>query len=406
MRVTNPATNPELLDALAKHFIDSGFDLKDLVRTICTSQVYQLGCRAERVQPERQAELLAVLSQAADGRSAARRDRLGDRNEDRLRRRAGRHAGRAIARQRLQLVLPDGLRPAGSDQRLRMRASSEANLAQSLHLLNSREVQGKLSAGSGRAALLAGDKDRSREEKIREIVPARLLARAAGRRSGRRAGAPGKSQGREAGLRRHRLGADQHQGIFVQPLTASMPTLDIDQPAISMPAVPAGRPRTTRRLQRRQGSRFSFPPEFVVIIMGPTALLAQCAPTTAVAPAAVLPTDRSTRQASSHRRQVKREVLLRVRRSRSSCASLSLALAAAPATADEAKPIAIAEIKHDGPVDFEKEILPLLTKNCVACHNTEEGRERAGAGDAADDSQRGRLRARRSWPRRAPRACC
>jgi hypothetical protein len=47
--------------------------------------------------------------------------------------------------------------------------SSEANLAQSLHLLNSSEVQGKLSAGTGRAALLAGEKERSREDKIREI---------------------------------------------------------------------------------------------------------------------------------------------------------------------------------------------------------------------------------------------
>ncbi|HYV27186.1 MAG TPA: DUF1549 and DUF1553 domain-containing protein, partial [Candidatus Eisenbacteria bacterium] len=42
MRETNPPTNPELLDALAKHFIESRFDLKKLVRTICRSQVYQL----------------------------------------------------------------------------------------------------------------------------------------------------------------------------------------------------------------------------------------------------------------------------------------------------------------------------------------------------------------------------
>jgi hypothetical protein len=47
--------------------------------------------------------------------------------------------------------------------------SSEANLAQSLHLLNSSEVQSKLSATSGLAAALAADKDRSREEKIRQI---------------------------------------------------------------------------------------------------------------------------------------------------------------------------------------------------------------------------------------------
>ena len=37
-----------------------------------------------------------------------------------------------------------------------------------------------------------------------------------------------------------------------------------------------------------------------------------------------------------------------------------------PATAE---PIAPAEVKHEGPVDFEKEILPILRRNCLACHN-------------------------------------
>ena len=36
-------------------------------------------------------------------------------------------------------------------------------------MLNSSEVQGKLSAASGRAALLASDKNHSQQEKIREI---------------------------------------------------------------------------------------------------------------------------------------------------------------------------------------------------------------------------------------------
>jgi hypothetical protein len=47
--------------------------------------------------------------------------------------------------------------------------SSEANLAQSLHLLNSSEIQGKLTAGDGTAARLASDKNRPHEEKIREL---------------------------------------------------------------------------------------------------------------------------------------------------------------------------------------------------------------------------------------------
>jgi hypothetical protein len=42
LRATNPATNPELLDALADDFVRSGYDLKHLIRTIMTSQVYGL----------------------------------------------------------------------------------------------------------------------------------------------------------------------------------------------------------------------------------------------------------------------------------------------------------------------------------------------------------------------------
>jgi hypothetical protein len=42
LRETNPPTNPALLDALAGSFIDSGYDLKALLRLILTSRVYQL----------------------------------------------------------------------------------------------------------------------------------------------------------------------------------------------------------------------------------------------------------------------------------------------------------------------------------------------------------------------------
>src|SRR5437763_10093542 len=42
MRDTNPPTNRELLDTLAMKFAESGFDLKELVRTICRSTTYQL----------------------------------------------------------------------------------------------------------------------------------------------------------------------------------------------------------------------------------------------------------------------------------------------------------------------------------------------------------------------------
>ena len=40
-RVSNPPTNPELLEALGKRFTDSKYDLKGLVRDICNSRAYQ-----------------------------------------------------------------------------------------------------------------------------------------------------------------------------------------------------------------------------------------------------------------------------------------------------------------------------------------------------------------------------
>src|SRR5262249_4813026 len=42
LRVTNPPSNPELLDVLAKDFIAHKFDLKHLIRTIMISTTYQL----------------------------------------------------------------------------------------------------------------------------------------------------------------------------------------------------------------------------------------------------------------------------------------------------------------------------------------------------------------------------
>jgi hypothetical protein len=46
IRAGNPASNPELLDALTKDFVDSGYDLKKLVRTICNSATYQRSLEA------------------------------------------------------------------------------------------------------------------------------------------------------------------------------------------------------------------------------------------------------------------------------------------------------------------------------------------------------------------------
>ena len=45
VRVSNPASNPELLDALAKKIVEYNYDLKKIVRDVCNSRTYQLTTR-------------------------------------------------------------------------------------------------------------------------------------------------------------------------------------------------------------------------------------------------------------------------------------------------------------------------------------------------------------------------
>lgn len=50
LRATNPPSNPALMEALEKDFIEHGFDARHLIRTICNSRVYQL---ASDLNPQR-----------------------------------------------------------------------------------------------------------------------------------------------------------------------------------------------------------------------------------------------------------------------------------------------------------------------------------------------------------------
>ena len=169
MRVTNPPSNPELLDALAENFVKNGFDLKQLVRDICTSSAYQLSSEPNEYNatdkqnfssfyPRRlNAEpLYDAINQVANSTVTF----------------SGMPAGtRAVQ-------LPDSgftdyfLMVFGKPQAAsacECERSDDANLAQSLHLLNSTDIQGKLAAGGGRPALLAEDEEKSEEERVDEL---------------------------------------------------------------------------------------------------------------------------------------------------------------------------------------------------------------------------------------------
>jgi hypothetical protein len=49
VRISNPPSNPELLDALARHLVQYKFDFKKIVRDVCASRAYQRSTRANSI---------------------------------------------------------------------------------------------------------------------------------------------------------------------------------------------------------------------------------------------------------------------------------------------------------------------------------------------------------------------
>lgn len=157
LRDTNPATNPELLAALARQFIESKFDLKTVVRTITQSHAYQLSAMPNEhnavdsqnfshFYPKRmQAEVLldsidmvtGAKTDFADLPPGTRAVSLPDNSYNRA-----------------SPFLKVFGRPEGASVCECERVQS-ASLAQSLHLMNAADVKAKLSATGGRAEQLA-----------------------------------------------------------------------------------------------------------------------------------------------------------------------------------------------------------------------------------------------------------
>jgi hypothetical protein len=170
IRESNPASHPEVLAQLERHLIEHDFDLRELVRVIVNSNAYQLSAipnehnaadyqSFSHYYPERmQAEvLLDSIDQFTGATTAFANLPPGT---------------RAIA-------LPDNSynksspfltvfgRPDNSSVCECERVQS-SSLGQSLHMLNSGEIKGKLSAAGGRAERLAND-PRSLEQRVREL---------------------------------------------------------------------------------------------------------------------------------------------------------------------------------------------------------------------------------------------
>lgn len=170
LRDTNPATHPELLDALAAEFVRSGHDLKALVRLLTRSSTYQLAAEPNdhnardrhhfsRFYPRRLAAEVLL-----DGVHAVLGAEL---------KFEGVPAGTR------SVCLPDNSYNAGSyfltvfgrpdaSSSCECERSQDASLSQALHLLNSKDLQAKLAADSGTAARLALD-PRPEDERVRDL---------------------------------------------------------------------------------------------------------------------------------------------------------------------------------------------------------------------------------------------
>lgn len=155
MRESNPASNPELLDALAKDFIDHNFDVRHIVKTLVNSRVYQLSSApTEHNKDDRQnfarfyaRRLIAEVLLDAVDQATGTKTRFGN-----------------IADSARAVDLPhEGFGSYFLDTFDRPKRvsgcecerSSGATLAQVLLLANSDELENKLADGNGRIAKLA-----------------------------------------------------------------------------------------------------------------------------------------------------------------------------------------------------------------------------------------------------------
>jgi len=157
LRVTNPATHPELLDDLATYFTVSGYNTRDLIRLIVNSQAYQLSAEPNAYNEEDKQNYSRYYPRRLPAEVLLDSINALSLSENVFK---GQEQGtRAVA-------LPDDGyndevyflnvfgRPA-MESACECERTVDANLAQSLHLINSQGIQQKLVSTTGRAAILA-----------------------------------------------------------------------------------------------------------------------------------------------------------------------------------------------------------------------------------------------------------
>jgi hypothetical protein len=154
VRATNPPTNPELLDALAKHLVDNKFDLKALIRAITASQTYQRSSRTATTNERDEQNYSRALFRRPGAEvlldMVCQTTGVGER-----------FAGMTPGTRAVQLWDSKAehyfLKVFGRPERVsacECERNGEPSVAQVLHLLNSPEVHDKISHEAGYVAKL------------------------------------------------------------------------------------------------------------------------------------------------------------------------------------------------------------------------------------------------------------
>ncbi|MSU62366.1 MAG: DUF1553 domain-containing protein [Pedosphaera sp.] len=172
-RISNPCVNSALLDALAKEFTDHGYDLKHLIRTIVESRLYQLSSTpnesnladtrnfSRSYRRRLPAEvLLDAVSEATGVEDTFVATAPGTRAMQTWSYKIDSQFMDAFSRPN-----PSSDPPCERERGL--------SVVQSLHLMNSKNLHGKLSDSQGRVRKLA-DSTRTPEEIVRELYLATL----------------------------------------------------------------------------------------------------------------------------------------------------------------------------------------------------------------------------------------
>ncbi len=112
LRETNPPSNPELLDALARDFVRHKFDVKHVIRTIVNSRVYQLSSTPTPHNQNDQQNYARYYARRMLAEVFLDARRPDDRHQERLQRRQFQRPRRGPAARGIRLVFPGHVRSA------------------------------------------------------------------------------------------------------------------------------------------------------------------------------------------------------------------------------------------------------------------------------------------------------